>query len=309
MLSGIRKGGAAVRILSAVAGDREAGRAVRAAVPRLFSLGTHEFRRLKQQGGILVNGEIVHADRILQAGDRIEVRLKSEGNAGAENALPPETRGCRIVYLDGDLIAVSKAAPLPTLPGARRGGDSLREIVRDMLGAEEASFGYHPVNRLDKGTSGLLIVARHAHAQRLLSAGLHTDNFVREYLAVTEGVPREAEGVIDAPIARAGAGARRCVRADGQRALTRYRIESVSGSRALVRLRLFTGRTHQIRVHLAHLGCPVVGDYLYGREHPELSDRFALHSAYLSLVHPITGARLSFSDPPPGIFGALLRGG
>ena len=298
-----------MRILTATAGEREAGRAVRAAVPRLFSLGTHEFRRLKQQGGILVNGEPVHADRVLQAGDRIDVCLKSEGRADAGAPLPPENRGCRIVYLDGDLLVVSKAAPLPSLPGAHRNGESLREVVRDMLHAEEASFGYHPVNRLDKGTSGLLVVARHAHAQRLLSLQLHTEKFLREYLAVTEGVPGEAETVIDAPVARAGTGARRCVREDGQSARTHCSVVLTHGNRALLRLRLCTGRTHQIRVHLAHLGCPIVGDYLYGREHPALRDRFALHSAFLSLLHPISGEPLAFEDPPPEVFGRLLREG
>lgn len=296
-----------MRILTAIAGDKEAGRAVRTAVPRLFSLGTHEFRRLKQQASILVNGEVVRADHILQAGDRIEVHLKSEGSTFSGVSLPLEDRGCRIMYIDSDLLAVSKAAPLPTLPSAHQCGESLREIVRDMLGAEENSFGYHPVNRLDKGTSGLLIIARHAHAQRLLSAELHTDRFIREYLAVTEGIPNAPEGVIDAPIARAGTGARRCIRPDGQNASTHYHIESVSGNRALLRLRLFTGRTHQIRIHLAHIGCPIVGDYLYGQMHPVLRNRFALHSTSLYLVHPLTGEQLFLDDPPPELFTRLLR--
>ena len=295
-----------MRVLTAVAGEREAGKAVRTAVPRLFSLGNHEFRRLKQQGGLLVNGEPVHADRILRPGDLVEVRLPDEGGSDGLS-LPLESQGCRIVYLDADLIAVVKAAPLATLPGAHEQANTLREILRDLLRAEDSSFRYHPVNRLDKGTSGLMLVARHAHAQRLLSAGLHTDDFIREYLAVTEGIPKDAEGEIDVPIAKAGSGARRCARQDGRSALTRYRVEAVSGGRALLRLHLFTGRTHQIRVHLAYIGCPIVGDYLYGREHPALPNRFALHSCLLDFLHPIKKERIFLQDPPPEIFETLLR--
>ena len=175
-----------------------------------------------------------------------------------------------------------------------------------MLHADPATFVYHPVNRLDKGTSGLMCVARHAHAQRLLTAQLHTGSFIREYLAVTEGVPRETAGIIDAPIARLGTGARRAVRTEGQRAVTHYRVEQTCGSRALLRLRLETGRTHQIRVHLSHIGCPIAGDYLYGTEHDALPGRFALHSAHLSLIHPITKERIALDEPLPDALSALL---
>ena len=294
-----------MRVLTAVAGEREDGRAVRSAVPRLFSLGTHEFRRLKQQGGILVNGETARADRLLAAGDVVEVRLRTD-EAGEPRPASSAPEGCRILYMDGDLIVLSKPAPLPTLPSVHQRGGTLREALCALLGADEATYAFHPVNRLDKGTSGLMAAARHAHAQRLLAAELHGGGFLREYLAVTDGVPPEEEGEIDAPIARLGAGARRCVRADGKPARTFYRVVSVSGGRALLRLRLATGRTHQIRVHLASIGCPVTGDYLYGTPHPALPDRFALHSARLTLTHPLTGERLSFDDEPPAVFPALL---
>ena len=279
------------------------GRAVRSAVPRHFALGTHEFRRLKARGGILVNGEPVHADRLLRAGDTVEIRLSSVQGAAAEGSRAP---GCSIRYLDDDLIIVSKGAPLPTLPSCHQRGDTLWERLAALLGEDTASFRYHPVNRLDKGTSGLLLIARHSHAQRLLAGQLHTDAFLREYLAVTEGIPGRPEGRIDAPIARLGSGARRCIRADGQPAVTLYRVEYACAGRALVRLRLLTGRTHQIRVHLASLGCPIVGDYLYGRPHPSLEGRFALHSARLCCVQPLDGRRIDLSDPLPEALASLI---
>ena len=299
-----------MRILTYIATGEDEGRAVRSVVPRRFHLGAHAFRRLKVQGGILANGQVVRADFRLHAGDVLEVRLPddmaSEGLPTSHSAradLPPS----QIRHIDEVLIIVSKGAPLATLPCAHIRTGTLREQLAAMLGADEHSFVYHPVNRLDKGTSGLLVVARHAHAQHLLTAQLHTGGFVREYLAVTEGIPRASCGVIDAPIARLGQGARRAVREDGRRAVTHYRIEAVSNGRALIRLRLETGRTHQIRVHLSSIGCPIAGDYLYGGELPALGGRFALHSAYLSLVHPITGARIGIAQPLPPQLGALLR--
>ena len=296
-----------MRILTYTAGPEDEGRAVRTVVPRRFSLGEHAYRRLKVAGGIRIAGESVRASRIVHEGDVITLHLPDDESAApqslssAQDGLPASL----IRYIDSDLIIVSKGAPLPTLPSRHIASGTLREQLISMLGAQESSFCYHPVNRLDKGTSGLMAVARHAHAQHLLTAQLH-DGFIREYLAVTEGVPRESEGIIDAPIARLGPGVRRAVRQGGQRAVTHYRVERVSGGRALVRLRLETGRTHQIRVHLAHIGCPIAGDYLYGTELPELGGRFALHSAYISLQQPVTRERIALHDTLPPALCALL---
>ena len=212
-----------------------------------------------------------------------------------------------IRYRDDDLLIVCKGAPLATLPSIHQRTGTLREQLAAMLGQDEKAFVYHPVNRLDKGTSDLLCVALHAHAQRLLAAQLHTGAFVREYLAVTQGMPPEREGVIDAPIARSGQGARRRVAEGGQRAVTHYRLECAANGRALLRLRLDTGRTHQIRVHLAHIGCPIAGDYLYGEELPQLKGRFALHSASLLLAQPITGKALCVDEPLPDELAQLLE--
>ena len=280
------------------------GRAVRVLIPRRFSLGQHAFRRLKVRGGILVNGEPVHADRILRTGERVTVML--EDSLEGSGLLPEGDAMCRVRYMDSDLLIIAKGAPLATLPSIHQRTGTLRELLASQLGIDPAAFRYHPVNRLDKGTSGLLAIARHDHAQRLLTAQLHTDAFLREYLAVTEGCPADSEGVIDAPIARVGEGARRCVRADGKPAVTHYSVEARAGGRALLRLRLETGRTHQIRVHLAHLGCPIVGDYLYGTEHPDLPDRFALHSALLACRQPLTGEALRIEEPLPSELEKLI---
>ena len=302
-----------MRILTYIATPADEGRAVRSVAPRRFSLGNHAFRRLKVLGAIRVAGECVRADYILHAGDVLQIHLPDD-MAGDVSAVHPDTAGLTpelppsyIRYMDEDVIIAAKGAPLPTLPASHIASGTLREQMIAMLGVDADAFVYHPVNRLDKGTSGLLCIARHAHAQRLLTGQLHTGGFIREYLAVTQGIPASREGTIDAPIARLGEGARRAVREDGQRAVTHYRVEHVCGGRALLRLRLETGRTHQIRVHLAHIGCPIAGDYLYGEELEQLGGRFALHSAHIELVQPVTGQRIEIDEPLPPALKELIK--
>ena len=298
-----------MRILTYIASAADDGRAVRTVVPRRFSLGKHAFRRLKVLGAIHVGGVPVRADYIVHAGEHIQVHLPDDMAADVtmDSAVClPDLPPSYIRYMDEDILIVSKGAPLPTLPASHITSGTLREQMIAMLGADERTFTYHPVNRLDKGTSGLLCIARHAHAQRLLTKQLHTGGFIREYLAVTQGIPEKAEGTIDAPIARLGAGAQRAVREDGQRAVTHYRVERAGAKHVLLRLRLETGRTHQIRVHLAHIGCPIAGDYLYGTELEALHGRFALHSARISLVQPVTGACIEIEEPLPPELEALL---
>ena len=288
----------------------DAGRALRSIAPKRFSLGVHAYRRLKVLGAIHVNGVPARASHVLSEGDVIDIFLPDDGADAAAQTAPksalPDLPPSHIRYMDEDVIVAAKGAPLPTLPAGHITSGTLREQLITMLGADPETFVYHPVNRLDKGTSGLMVVARHAHAQRLLTAQLHTGSFVREYLAVTEGVPDQHEGVIDAPIARIGAGAKRAVMEGGRRAVTHYRVLRTGNGRALIRLRLETGRTHQIRVHLAHIGCPIAGDYLYGTELAALPGRFALHSAHLFCVQPITGQEISIDEPLPEALAALL---
>ena len=163
---------------------------------------------------------------------------------------------------------------------------------------QEADF--HPVHRLDRGTSGLLVAAKHPHAQEVLKNQLHTEDFRRVYLAVCEGVPAPPSGVIDAPLGpRPGSLMEQMVRPDGRPARTKYGVLRRWGGRALVSLELETGRTHQIRVHMAHIGHPLTGDFLYGTEDRALICRPALHSGYLSFRHPLTGETMQFSVPLP----------
>ncbi len=269
-------------------------RPIRRAALTALGLSSGQFKRAKFHGQMLVDGAPVHADFRLRSGQTLTLVIPE-----AENTKPEAVNlSLSVPYEDEYLLMVDKPAPLPTAPSVHQSGMTLENAVYWHLSCPEP-FVYRPVNRLDKGTSGLMLIARDARTQHMLQQMLHTPDFIREYLAVVDGAPEDDEGVIERPIGKAdGATVRREVRPDGKRARTFFRVLR-RGRRSLVRLRLDTGRTHQIRVHMQSLGCPVTGDFLYGTELPQLPGRFALHSAYLRFRHPITGEWIERESPLP----------
>lgn len=288
-------------VYSLTIGKEWEGRSVRHAALSLLSSG--QFKRAKFEGQITLDNVPVHANARLHAGQVLCLFIpEPERPAPAPASIP-----LHVPYEDDFFWMIDKPAPLPTACSARQEGPTLENAVYLLAGCPQP-FVYRPVNRLDKGTSGLLLAAKTAQAQYLLQRLLHTEDFVREYLAVVDGAPPAAEGVIDLPIGKAdGATIKREVRPDGREARTQYRVLQTTGCRSLLRLRLYTGRTHQIRVHLSALGCPVTGDFLYGTERPDLlPGRFALHSAFIRLRHPQTGLWLTRESPLPAVLRDLL---
>ncbi len=264
-------------------------------------LSRHCISSLKFSEGILLDGQQAHTGVRVRAGQRASVCLRD-----AAAALEPCHMPLRVLWQDEDVLVVDKPAPLPSIGSVRQAGATLENALYAYLGCPEG-FVYRPVSRLDKGTSGLMPVAMNAHAHDRMQRRLHSEEHVRIYLAVTEGAPREDEGVIDLPIGHAE-GVKRCVDAHGKPARTYYTVlRRAKNARALVRLRLETGRTHQIRVHMQALGCPVAGDYLYGTELKSIPGRFALHAAQLSFAHPVTEEMLRFESPLPPELEALLN--
>lgn len=289
-----------MRIITHTVSAGEAGRTVKSIALKEMRLSRGQFSSLKFSGGLRVDGMVAHADVRLHPGQVLTAAFSDVAAPQTPYYLP-----LSVPYADEDYFIVDKPAPLPTLSSAHQSGPTLENALYAYLGCPE-NYVFRPVNRLDKGTSGLLAVARNAHAQQLLQEQLHTENFVREYLAVCQGTPPAQAGVIDLPIGETGEGPRRAVRFDGRRAVTHYRVEASGSGRSLVRLRLETGRTHQIRVHLMALGCPIVGDYLYGTPDGALPGRFALHACALSFLSPITGRVISRFSPLPPNLKALL---
>lgn len=274
------------------------GTEVNTLLRRTLGLSGTVLRRVKWlEDGVTLDGVRVNVRVRAQTGQTLSVRL-------TDPVLPPEPvpreGPLDIVYEDADMAVVNKAPGVLVHPSHGHFDDTIGNFLMWHYRQAGDESGFHPVHRLDKGTSGLLVVAKHAHAQEKLKSQLHTDRFRRLYLAVCDGRPPELTGDIDAPIGLAdGSPVAREVRSDGQPARTHYQILRRWGPRTLVCLELETGRTHQIRVHMAHIGCPLTGDFLYGREDRALIDRPALHSARVELDHPITGERLVFSVPLP----------
>ena len=246
--------------------------------------------------GILLDGVHTTTADKAQKGQILSILVSDR----ADGALVPAEGAVDIVYEDADLLVVNKAAGVAAHPGPGHHDDTLGNFLTDYYKNRGVPFVYRPAHRLDRNTSGLMVVARHAHAQEMLKKQLHTGNFRRTYLAVCQGAPANKEGTIDQPIGRAdGSVLRREVREDGANAVTRYKVMSTKDGCSLIQLELETGRTHQIRVHMAWLGCPLVGDFLYGVEDKTLIGRTALHSWQLSLTQPLTGERIDLTAPLP----------
>ena len=272
---------------------------------RELGLSGTVIKRIKWlEDGILLDGVRAITGQRVAAGQTLTVRVADP----ARTELPTPTPGpVDVVYEDGDLLVVNKAPGVLVHPGPGNGMDTLCNHIAWYLQQRGDSGGVHPVQRLDKGTSGLLVIAKHPVAQEKLKGQIHTPQFRRIYLAVCDGVPQPPQGRVDAPIGRVpGSLVERQVDPAGQQAATRYRVVQTAGGRALVELELETGRTHQIRVHMAHLGCPLTGDFLYGREDKGLIRRPALHSAVLFLTHPITGKPMHWQVPLPADMAALM---
>ncbi|HEX4389816.1 MAG TPA: 23S rRNA pseudouridine(1911/1915/1917) synthase RluD [Steroidobacteraceae bacterium] len=268
-----------------------------------------------EAGAVELDGHRLKAkDRVL-GGEavRIEAHLPPAGVAQAE-ALPLD-----VVFEDRALIVINKPAGMVVHPGA---GNARHTLQNALLGLDP-KLALLPrgglVHRLDKDTSGLLLVARTLEAHTALVAALAARQIRREYLALCTGV-MTGGGTIDEPIGRhRSVRTRMAVRADGRPAVTHYRVLERFPAHTLVRVTLETGRTHQIRVHLAHAGYPVVGDPVYGgrrrlpagataqlREALAAFSRQALHAARLELAHPTSGRALAFEAAPPADLAALI---
>ena len=287
-------------------GPELAGIKVDTLLKRHLGLSGTVVRRIKWlEDGILVDGRRVNTRYCPQAGECLSVRLSDPER---RSGIVPAPGPLDIVYEDQDLLVLNKAPGVPVHPGPGHFDDTIGNFLLAYYDSKGEEGDFHPVHRLDRGTSGLLVVARHPHAQEILKRQLHTDRFRRTYLAICVGTPDPAAGTVDAPLGpKEGSLVEQTVRPDGKSARTHYETLAVFGPYALLRLTLETGRTHQIRVHMAHLGHPLAGDFLYGRELPGVLARPALHSAQVAFCHPISGLPMSFTQPMPPDLRRLLE--
>jgi 23S rRNA pseudouridine1911/1915/1917 synthase len=262
----------------------------------------------------------------LRAGDRVEVRLPAPPAPPAP--LAPEAIPLAILYQDEALLVLDKPAGLTVHPGAGQREHTLASALLHASAGRLSTVGGPDrpgiVHRLDKDTSGVIVVARDDAAHRHLARQFHDRTVKKTYVALVEGGPREDHGVVDAPLGRHPRDRKRMAVVEGGRpARTRFRVVERLGRRAArVECEPETGRTHQLRVHLKTLGCPLLADATYGRRdrftgadagltgpaaERVLLARHALHAWRLSLDHPRTGARLTFEAPPPADLRAAIE--
>ncbi len=260
--------------------------------------------RIKQrETGILLNGLRVHTNHIVQKGDLLTVEI---GDLPCTNPVEPIPIPLDILWEDLDLLILNKPAGLAVH------GVTTKEKGPTLANAFAFAFGpdqvFHPVNRLDRGTSGAMVIAKNSYVHDQLRMAFHTPNFYREYRGIVRGNISPPEGMIESPIGRAPDSiVRRQIAPDGKPARTFYTALQTSGDFTLLKLLPQTGRTHQIRLHLASIGFPLVGDWLYGKEEPDLIARPALHSYALRLRHPITQECLQVQAPIPKDMLKLMR--
>jgi 23S rRNA pseudouridine1911/1915/1917 synthase len=318
MTSPTARDGGTRRIELTVPGNRRGDRLDQALTALLPDLSRAAVQRLIRGGHITLDGRAVRSARRLSGGEHIEVEIP----AAEPSTLEPEERTLDVLHEDADLLVINKAAGMTVHPGAGRTSGTLVNALlhhcRDLSGiggVERPGI----VHRLDRETSGVLVVAKNDRTHRDLAAQFKARQVQKTYRALVWGVPRAARGLVDAPIGRhATVRVRMAIRADGRPARTSWEVIEKLGPMALLEVRPETGRTHQIRVHLASLGHSIVGDRLYGgRRDPgtvqaelrtglEGYDGLALHALRIEFRHPRTAQRLSVEAPVPGSLVSLI---
>lgn len=254
-----------------------------------------EIKRMPKS--VLVNGEHYYMKQELNTGDHLSIHICE---TKCSEKIPPIQIPLDIVYEDEDIIVINKPAGMPIHPSLNNYTNSMANALAWYYQEQGKPFIFRCCNRLDRDTSGLTVVAKHLVSGNILSDMVRRRDIHREYLAIVRGHVSPEAGTINAPLARKpGTIIERTVDWEqGETAITHYRLVEERNGHSLVSLRLETGRTHQIRIHMKYLGYPLIGDYLYNPD-MEYIGRQALHSHRLSFTHPITGEPMEFTAPLP----------
>ncbi len=282
---------------------KQAGLTLAQVLRHVMGLSRTRVRSLRKRGRILVNGTCVFSRQVLVEGDLVQLLMPADPPVD----LRPEPLTVPILYEDADLIVVDKPPGMLVHPAR---GELTGTLANGILGLWRewgVEAGFHPVHRLDRLTSGLVVVAKHSLAHQLLAQAINTGRVQRKYLAVVEGNPHPPAGTVRLPIARREDSLIQWeVRPGGKQAVTHYQTVDAQPGATLLQVWLETGRTHQIRVHFAHLGHPLLGDSLYGGS-MDLLQRQALHAYHVVFPQPRTGEMVSLQSALPADFAGLLK--
>ena len=284
--------------------ERLDGETVLAVIKNTLPISYAHLKHLKfMERGILVNGEHATVRRVLRKGDILS--LATEDTAEGEECgrvIPNGELSLFIAYEDGDCVIPSKPSDMPTHPSHGHIDDTVANALAFMANSRGEPFVFRPVNRLDRNTSGLLIIAKNRISAGILSKAMTEGRIHKVYIALLEGELPQSEGYIDTYMRRTAESIivrENCKEGEGgDRALTKYRVLLTKNGYSAVAASPITGRTHQLRVHFSGLGAPILGDDMYGEKSPHI-DRQALHSALLSFPRVSDGERIVALSPLP----------
>ncbi len=286
-------------VLEYVLKDSDEEKNINQILKEQFDLSSRLFNKLIRNKNISINGQIVDTRNKAEVGDKLIIDLNYKEDT---SNIVSKKIDLDIIYEDDGLLILNKPAGIAVHPSIRHYEDSLASGVKYYFEEKGIYKKIRSVNRLDLNTSGLIIFAKNEYIQENLIRQMEKGIFTKEYIAIVEGKMEKTKGLIDAPIARKEESIiERCVSENGQEAITEYEVLQKNDRYSVVRCKLLTGRTHQIRVHFAYLGHPLLGDTLYGKK-SNLINRQALHSYKISFIHPITKKNVAFESDLPKDF-------
>lgn len=268
--------------------EEEAGIKLREVLYDRMRLSGRLTRKLKRNKSIFVNNHRISLGSNLRRGDVVRVVMAEE-----VNKFEPQDIPISLVYEDMDIIIINKQPNIVVHPTKGHADNTIANGLANYIQRTGQSFKIRFINRLDRDTSGLLMIAKNPFAQQELSNQMQRNLVEKKYVAVVEGKLERDRGTIDEPIGLTESDPiHRMVIEDGQRSITHYELVEGYGDASLVRLTLETGRTHQIRVHMKHIGHSLIGDELYGKVNKDLINRQALHAETLKFLQPRTGEEI-----------------
>ena len=269
---------------------------VRQVLKNEFNISNRLITKLKQNKLIFLNDKETYLDKLLSAGDVVKCII--DFNESSDNIISTKM-DLKIIYEDDYLLVLDKPFNMAVHPSILHYENSLSNGVKHYFESIGLNRKIRPINRLDRDTTGIVLFAKNEYIQECLIKQMVAKSFYKEYLAVLDGIVNNKKGTINAAITRKdGSIIERCIAENGAKAISHYEVIDSKNNLSLVKFVLETGRTHQIRLHSKHIGHPIIGDTLYGKE-SNLISRQALHCHKISFIHPITKNKIEFVSPMP----------
>ncbi|RNC29150.1 MAG: Ribosomal large subunit pseudouridine synthase D [Candidatus Dichloromethanomonas elyunquensis] len=278
------------------------GLTVEGYLKQILRYSGRKIQKLTRKKGILLNKKPVILQKKVRTGDIIRILLLEDQSYGVE----PQEGSIDILFEDSQLIILNKPPRMLVHPAGHTSGGTLANYLAHYFQEQGVVFTIRPLHRLDRDTSGCVVFAKDALSQTILERQMSTGDFQRTYVAIVNGRLEPQIGTLDFPIGKHPTlPNRRSVQEQGETAVTHYKVIQFLSELSLLELKLETGRTHQIRVHLAHIGNPVIGDTMYGKSCPMIS-RQALHAESVTFTHPRNRTQITVQAPLPADFSTII---